>query len=58
MAIVGDVRYAVRSLGRSPGFAVMVVVVAMLSLAIGANTVVFSIRQPCRSRHRSAFRVR
>ncbi len=36
-----DVRYAVRSLGRSPGFAV--VVIASLALGIAANSTMFSV---------------
>jgi macrolide transport system ATP-binding/permease protein len=38
---VQDLRYAVRTLGRTPGYAL--VVVAVLSLGIGANVAVFSI---------------
>jgi putative ABC transport system permease protein len=38
---VGDVKYALRALRRSPGFAVLAI--AIMSLGIGANTAVFSI---------------
>ncbi|MGA7109965.1 MAG: ABC transporter permease, partial [Terracidiphilus sp.] len=39
--IVRDVRYAVRGLGRNPGFTAVTVVT--LALAIGANTTIFSL---------------
>ncbi len=36
-----DIRYAIRMIGRNPGFSA--VVVATLAFAIGANTAIFSI---------------
>ena len=39
--MLNDVKYALRSLGRAPGFAIAVVLT--LGLAIGANTAIFSV---------------
>src|SRR5260370_29167870 len=41
--IWNDLRYAVRALGRTPGFTV--VIVLTLALAIGANSAIFSVIQ-------------
>ena len=40
-ALFQDVRYGIRNLGRTPGFAVMVILT--LTLGIGANTTIFSV---------------
>ena len=40
-ALIRDVRYGLRSLLRSPGYALMVVIT--LGLGIGANTAIFSL---------------
>ncbi|MPY89142.1 MAG: FtsX-like permease family protein [Luteitalea sp.] len=42
-AFVRDVRYALRSLAKSRGFALALAVGAVLALAIGANTAIFSV---------------
>ncbi len=42
-AIGNDLRYAVRTLGRTPGFTI--VIVLTLALAIGANSAIFSVIQ-------------
>src|SRR5579864_8539398 len=39
--IVGDLKYALRTLGRTPGFTVIIVMT--LALAIGANSAIFSV---------------
>ena len=41
--IGNDLRYAIRTLGRTPGFTV--VIVLTLALAIGANSAIFSVIQ-------------